>query len=213
MAEATVKTLRDVMRIAGESLASQDEIDAWESDHARQQREELIQLSGIGEVLGLGGADVVVADRCLETKALCFVRQWLASRRPMLILFGSKGLGKTVAAGWALSRMAGRYIEAQALCTMRRDHFGGPSEAYERALRSGLLVVDELGAEANVSDALATLHDVVNRRQRMPRRTLLMGNLDRASFLARYDERTVDRLREIAVVRRVKGESMRRGAL
>jgi DNA replication protein DnaC len=206
-------SLESVLARFEKTLASDDEIARWERRREEQARSELLALSGIGEVLTTGGADAVGRDQCESTRALELVRQWLASRVPVLALFGPRGVGKTVAAAWGLARTPGRYIEAASLCTMRRENFGAPSEGYLRAARAGLLVVDELGTEPNIDDAQATLHDIVNRRQRLPRRTLLLGNLDRGAFLARYDGRTLDRLREIAAIRKIDGDSMRKGAL
>jgi DNA replication protein DnaC len=208
-----VHSLESILARVEQTLASDDEIARWDREREEQARSELLGMSGIGETLTTGGADAVVRDRCESTRALELVRQWLASPVPMLALFGPRGVGKTVAAAWGLARIPGRYVEAQALCAARREHFGSPSENYHRLARAGLLVVDELGTEASVEDAQATLHDIVNRRQRLPRRTLLLGNLDRGAFLARYDGRTLDRLREIAVIRKIDGESMRKGAL
>ncbi len=202
-------TLEGVLAAAGATLASDAEVARWERRRAADARSELLSLSGVGEVLSRVGSELVIADKLRDTDALRLVQRWIASSTPALVLFGGKGLGKTVAAAWALSRVPGRYVEAATLCAMHRGDYGNPSEDFFRHARGELLVIDELGCEANIEHAIAALHDAVNRRQRLPRRTLLLGNLDREALIARYDARTLDRLQSFARFRAVTGESMR----
>jgi len=131
------------------------------------------------------------------------------------MLLGDPGQGKTVAAAWALSRCAGRYIRANELCELRASRWRG-RDRYQKHLTTELLVIDELGTEADISLAAPTLQDVIDARQRLPRRTLLLGNdLD---LVARYDARTLDRLgiegddHGIAILRTLRGPSLRVGA-
>lgn len=214
---AEVASLSDAlgaaMRKAEQALASPEEVAEWERAQAEDSRRESLRLSGVHDVLAQSALDVLASDTCEATRALVHVRTWLASRHPILALFGGKGLGKTVAAAWALTRVPGRYATAAKLARSSVAEYGGPDASYTRALRTRLLVVDELGLEPDKDLALATLHDVIDQRQKMPRRTLLLGNMTRRVFLERYDARTVDRLREIAVIRKVDGESMRKGTL
>lgn len=208
-----VRSLSEVLAETEASLATPEEVARWEREQIEQHRSDSLRMSGVLDVLALSGADAVIRDVCTVTPAMRLVREWLATKRPVLALFGDKGLGKTVAAAWALARVPGRYAEAAALCTARTADYGAPSDWYEKSVRAGLLVVDELGLEPDATVAAAALHDVINRRQRLPRRTLLLGNVSKRDFLARYDVRTIDRLREIAVVRKIDGTSMRSGTL
>jgi len=212
MGESIALTLEDVLARAEASLASDVEIAEWEREQASRTRHELLTLSGIGDALSQVGADAIVRDRPSETHCLRLVRSWLASRRPVLALFGGVGVGKTVAAAWALARTPGRYVRAHDLTRMRRGDFGQPDPDYWRHVRGELLVIDELGTEENAEHAGATLWDALDRRLRLPRRTLLLGNLDRQTLETRYDGRTLSRLREVAVLRAVRGADMRGAA-
>ena len=84
---------------------------------------------------------------------------------------------------------------------MRKGDYGRPTDEYQRHLRGELLVVDELGIEDRREDANATLYDVLDVRQRLPRRTLLLGNLDEDELKQRYDARVLRRLYENGVIR------------
>lgn len=212
MGDPIDETLAGVLARLEGQIASDDEVAIWESRRAADLRHDLIRQSGVLEVLSQKGADAIVGDRCLPTRALDLVRQWVASSHPVLCLFGSVGAGKTVAAGWALSRMPGRYVRADELTVMRKADYGRASDDYARHLRGELLVVDELGIEERADLATETLLAVLDRRQRLPRRTLLLGNLDAQHLAKRYDERVLSRLRESAIVRSVRCADMRGAA-
>lgn len=181
-------------------VASDDEIAEWESGQASQLRGELLRSSGVSEVLSTRAFTALTADRVGSTRALDLVRAWSVGWTPMLGLFGPTDAGKTFAAAWALSGTPGRYIESNALARERRGHFGGPTADYERAVRTGLLVIDELGREDDAVHAATAIDDVLNRRLRGSRRTLLIGNIDRATFIARYGERAWSRLKGVGMV-------------
>lgn len=213
MGDSIDGALADVLSRLEGQIASDEDVARWERRRAEDLRHDLLRQSGVIEVLSQGGADAVVGDRCRTTRALDLVRQWAASSRPVFALFGGVGVGKTVAAAWALARMPGRYVRADELTALRRGEYGrGPNEEYRRHLRGELLVVDELGIEEHAGHATATLYDVFDKRQRLPRRTLLLGNLDEATLATRYDDRILSRLREVGVVRSVRGEDLRRSA-
>lgn len=210
--------LASVLKRGMQSLASEDEIRAWEGELAVRNRRERLAASGIDERLDADGAEAIVHDRALDTRALQLVRAWVASSRPALVLLGDRGQGKTVAAAWALARCAGRYVRASDLCEMREAGWR-QRDAYQRHLRTELLVVDELGTEADLTAAARMLQDVVDARQRRPRLTLLLGNqMSREELAERYDPRTLDRLgtsgdeHGIALFRLLRGRSLRAGA-
>lgn len=194
---------------------SEDELERWEAKQGERARRDRLDASGISERLDAEGALAVINDTPRPTRALTLVRPWMLSSRPMLALFGDVGQGKTVAAAWALARVAGRYVTAQALCELRAAGWRERGR-FESHLRTELLVVDELGRERDAAQALETLMEVVDMRQRLPRRTLLLGNIDAATLIARYDKATLDRLgldsddSGIAVVRYLRGESLRK---
>lgn len=212
MADSIDGALAQVLSRLEDQIVSDEVVARWESRRAADLRHELLRHSGVLEVLSGAGADAVVANTCSSTRALDLVRQWMASSRPVFALFGGVGVGKTVAAAWALAHLPGRYVRADELTWMRRGEYGRPSDQYMRLLRGELLVVDELGIEEQAEHATATLYDVLDKRQRLPRRTLLLGNLDEDTLGTRYDARVLDRMREVAVIRSVRAKSMRGGA-
>lgn len=218
MGEATPidAELTRVLERGREVLATGEEIARWEAQQGRRDRAGRIETSGIGDRLDADATRAIVEDTLRSNvRALELVRAWLASPRAMLVLLSVEpGLGKTTAAAWALSRVHGRYVRAQELCELRAAW--RERERYDSMVRGELLVIDELGTERDATEARETLQDVVDLRQRMPRRTLLLGNLEPAEFESRYDKRTLDRLgvagddSGIAVVRSLKGTSLRR---
>lgn len=196
--------------------ATDEELAAWEAEETLRQRHERLVASGIAERLTESGIAALVHDRSEDTRALQLVRPWVAKNsRPMLVLLGDMGVGKTHAAAWALSRKPGRYIRARDLVEL--GHGGRSDRAhFWEALRTELLVIDELGLERDETEARDTLQDVVDARQRLPRRTLLLGNLTAKELADRYDARTLDRMGAksddagIAIFRRLRGKSRRR---
>lgn len=207
--------LRRVMERGAELVATDDELRRFEAQQIEHDRLQRIETSGISERLDEAGVHAIVHDRAKSTRALELVRAWVVSSRPVLVLLSrSPGLGKTVSAAWALARFNGRYVRAHDLCVMRDER--AQRQRYYQHLRAELLVIDELGLERNETDAKDMLLDVVDARQRLPRRTLLLGNLDKAAFVARYDARTLSRLgidsdhAGIALIRSLKGDDLRK---
>lgn len=202
------EALADIMAKLETRLATDDELERFEREEDAERRRQLLIDSGVAEVLSKHGLEAIVRDQCEPTRALQLVRPWLAGWLPVVAVLGETDAGKTVAAGWALARVPGLYIEANDLARHRRAAFGGPDSTFERAVRTQLLVVDELGAEDDAEAAAAALHEVINRRQR-GRRTLLLGNIDAKTFVSRYDARTISRLREVGKLFRVRSEGLR----
>ena len=208
--------LRGFLR-RGHALADEDESEEAVARTERQARRDRLEHSGVLERMDEDGVSAVVSDRLGATAALQWVRTWMLAPRPALVLLGEPGVGKTIAAAWALTQRPGRYIRAEDLCEMRKEGGRRGRELYQAMLRPDLLVLDELGGETDLPLAAKTLQDVVDVRQRVSRRTLIMGNLKtRAELVSRYDKRTLDRLgvdRDedgIAVFRFVDGPSMRK---
>ncbi len=176
----------------------------------RRKRHTLLEESGIADHMTDAACSLVVRNEQASAPAIDHVKEWLGTSIPMLALFGGRGVGKTVAAAFLLARQAGSYVEADELVRLRTAGFGPDRERYERLLQASVLVVDELGLERNEEIARLAMHDVVNKRQRSRTRTLALGNLDHAAFTARYDSRTHDRMREVAIIRGLVGGSRRR---
>lgn len=160
----------------------------------------------------------LVDDVATVTTAMAAVRGWVEARnakegKPTLVLLGGAGCGKTVAAAWALMRApAGHYAKMQPLTNLYRAGFGPDAAEFQAHIRSWLLIVDELTTERDVDLGRAALQEVVDERQTRDRGTILIANRTRAELRERYDARTIDRLREGAVVVDLADKSLRRGS-
>lgn len=202
-------SLTDLLERLEVSLATDAEIEAWESDREHTLRLELLRSSGIADVLSTRAQRAIIGNEVHPTRSMHWVRTWLASSRPILGLFGAPDAGKTFAAAWALTQVPGRYFQSNELAIERKAHFGRPSAQYEAARGCGLLVIDELGAEDDAVGAAKAIEDLLNRRQKHARRTLILGNIDKATLSERYGERTLSRLVGVGRVFRVGAEGFR----
>lgn len=184
---------------------------AREEAQARRHRRDQLERSGIDEVLTDEDVDVLVADELEPTLALRRVREWFLGGVPIIGLFGPPDAGKSIAAGWAIARHAGtaRYIEAVDLAMEFRADYGKPSDGFAAYLRAELLVIDELGTEDDAARARATLRYVLNRRRKGRRRTILIGNMDRAELTEVYGSSLMSRLTQKAELYRVPATGMR----
>lgn len=215
MAEALDDALRRILARAHAAVADDSEIRRFEAEQQARMRGERLEASGISERLDVQGAAAIVRDRPRRTRALELVQAWVLSSRPVLVLTGKPGLGKTVAAAWALARLPGRYVCAGEMCELWASKRDRDRDRFFQLLRTELLVIDELGQESSADDARAMLQDAIDRRQRLPRRTMLLTNLGRAEIIARYDARTLSRLgveadeHGIALFRHLKGTDLR----
>jgi hypothetical protein len=216
-------SLRSVLARISESApwVSDEEVARYERGRRIDERTERLRLSGVLDVLPTSVAEAVARERLDATRALDVVRRWAAYQRgtprprdprPVLVLMGDMGRGKTVAAASLLASESGRYVSAEELCRLHAARWGDDREIYQRLMRSGVLVVDEVGTEENPRIAQAAIHEVVDKRQG-ERLTLLLGNMDPAALQARLDARTWDRLRQLGTMVEVEGESLRRGDL
>lgn len=155
-----------------------------------------------------------------RTEALASVARWPQQcereGRVVLALIGKMGNGKTTAAMVAALRAlsAGEsvaYVKETTLIRWRK--FVSLAPMLERAMSVSLLVVDELGGERkHVDEAREAILEIVDDRLGVGR-TMLIGNVSKGEFSARYDARLIDRMREVGIVTECLSESMRgRGA-
>lgn len=218
------QSLEDALRrvVTGEVTpwATDEEIALYEAAKARRERHERVIALGLDQMLTDDGIAAAVDDAFAATVALDRVRRWVAYQagerthgsKPVVVLLGPPGVGKTVAAAWLLLAEGGRYVSASELAVLHSARWGAERERYQSLLGSRVLVVDEIGTEADRS-AAAAIHEVIDRRQASPRLTLLLGNIRKRQLAERYDARTLDRLRACATVIELTGQSMRRGQL
>jgi len=182
-----------------------------------------------GRVMRLRKAGVPLMDsafKVLEDRGVGGFADWeitsVARRfglgpRRILVLTGDLGRGKTTAAACvAFPRMErGRpgvvYVRERVLAkwlgSYRHDR------EWDAAIRCATLIVDELGTAVSPQDqerARMALLEIVDDRMNNDRKTVLIGNLARADFDARFDRRMIDRLRDIGVFHEDLGASRRR---
>ena len=128
----------------------------------------------------------------------------------ILMLSGKAGNGKTFAMASTVWVHGGRYVDAQEL--VRTSTFDDPE--WDSLATCHVLAVDELGAEATNSAFEANLYNLIDRRYRMGKRTLIGTNLNAAEFKARFCanglDRLIDRLKTAGTFVTLSGDSMRR---
>ncbi|AKF08869.1 hypothetical protein DB32_006018 [Sandaracinus amylolyticus] len=207
--------------------ADEQDLAALEQRSQREARRERLARSGIR--LRPDDRKALMNDELYPTQALRDVKRWLAAatRTPnpgpnFLFVTGGTGLGKTVAAAWALTRQGGRFVTmetflldyARYLRDVSRDRAAELER--ERYAAPGLLVLDELGTEADAVLARTALSWLVDARcARRRHLTIVLSNLAEADVVARftagiYDPRTWDRLRRDGAFAKLDGESLRR---
>jgi DNA replication protein DnaC len=164
--------------------------------------------------------DAIVDGSIGSTKAVEIARRWYDARsKPFLLMLGGVGCGKTVAAAClAVHAQRGeRYVRVEYqkmrdVANLYRAGFGDDAKAFDRLLRTGLLIIDELTTERDADLGRAALHEIVDERSARCLPTLLLANRTKAEIRERYDARTIDRWRESAVVIELADQSMRKGA-
>jgi DNA replication protein DnaC len=159
-----------------------------------------------------------VAFEC-DTDALRNVHRWQNARSTrsssfgVLALLGETGVGKTVSFGWLLAGLGGMYTTAEKLRASFASTHYRERELYLRALKTMVLIVDELGCESDAEGANAMLFDLMNSRRGTGRSGLFWtgfaSNLSDDDFRGRIDPRTVYRIEQLGVVFTCKGDNLR----
>ena len=86
---------------------------------------------------------------------------------------------------------------------------------FARYRRAAFLVLDELGTETDADLAREAMFALINARQSKRTETLVLTNMTKPEAIdaiksGRYDKRAADRLRALAMVVGLTGESLRR---
>lgn len=166
----------------------------------------------------------IIENKLEHTPALDAVRPPIAAAanghgiEAFIALLGERGRGKTTAAGWALAELGGSYLKIDRAGQLRKRERVSDGHEWDLALRSRVLVVDELGAERNAVDGELALLDLVDERQDFGRITILISNLSELDLFGdpdgrrngRYDPRIPDRLRSVWRTVQLAGESYRK---
>lgn len=134
-----------------------------------------------------------------------------------LILSGKPGTGKSHLAGAVLQSQLDRevlYATCMDVIRMVRETWRKDSERSERQVLSylgslDLLVIDEMGVQYGTDGEQTVLFDVLDRRYREVKPTILLTNQDAEGLKTYLGERTFDRLRETCRLVAFEWESYR----
>jgi predicted ATPase len=145
------------------------------------------------------------------------LRGWRPGK-PGVMLLGKKGLGKTHALKALINQHAtssyrAKFLEMAQFCKdLRSMDREGDGQYYARLFsHRRILVLDDIGEEKTTDFIASEIIAFLKRVMKEHQITLFMtSNLTADEFIARYHERTLDRLRELMVIIPVtKGRSYR----
>ena len=194
---------------------AQSDFEEWSARNtASAKKVELETVTAVAKVFRLRDeiASRLAGGSLHETEARRVVREWWASHktvRPLLLLLGNTGAGKTVAVAELATQTPYLYLQSARGARLASD-FGKQRVEFEEQLDTRcLLVVDEVGFARDIDREVSFVHEVVDARKSSRTPTVLISNLSADDFKSRFDERTVDRLREYGHVRTLNAASMR----
>ncbi len=181
-------------------------------ERARQCRmERRLQIAGIPLRFRTRQFDDYVADTPDKQHALKVAQDFAeqfsvhAKRGTFVVFSGRPGTGKShlalAIAQHVMRNGTAMYITAMDLIrrvrdTWRRDSEDSESQVLDLFSALDLLVLDEVGAQYGTEGEQVILFDVLNRRYRDMRPTILLTNLSKAGMKPFLGERSFDRLRE-----------------
>lgn len=178
---------------------------------ADRRRRQMLEAAQVPARYHGRGFDDYVAEAPDQVHALTVVRDYIerfdemASKGMGLGLIGLPGTGKTHLACAALqARLPGAavlYSTAMDLIRMVRETWrrdGGETETQvlRRLERLDLLVIDEVGTQNGTENEQHIIFDVLDRRYREVRPTILVSNQNKTGLKQFLGERSFDRLAE-----------------
>lgn len=180
------------------------------AESRERERRRLIDLAAIPARFVGKGFDNFVADTEAKRHALTVVRDFAeqfednARAGKGLILSGLPGTGKSHLAGAALQALLPRDVRYMTCLdliravreTWRRDSEKTEGHVLRYLERLDLLVIDEVGVQYGTDGEQTVLFEVLDRRYREVKPTILLTNQDKAGFKSFVGERTFDRLAE-----------------
>lgn len=183
---------------------------------ARQGRIEVrLKTSGIPQAFRGRSFDNFVVENADMQHAVDVVREFALnfwSRHVLdgavLVLGGVTGTGKShlalAAAQLVMARGTAMYLDAMELIRRVRGTWRRDATQSEEAMLNvlggeiDLLIIDEVGVQRGTDDEQMIMFDVLNRRYRDNRPTILLTNLDGRSFVEFMGPRVMSRLAERA---------------
>jgi DNA replication protein DnaC len=209
----------DYVRITDEDLAPIQE-DPYRLGLSPQEREDMrrtatesrtrLWLARVPSRFATASADDLTPEQNPGDR----VRRWWAERDVLTLVLRSEqpGVGKTHAA-YAVGNLAvadGAWATAWTMVTLN-DAFrpGNDPTAYDVACECDLLVLDDLGRERVTEWTLERLQGLLDARWRNRKRTIITTNLDGPTFVSRYGDPIVDRVRDEAWTITVTGQTRR----
>jgi len=152
------------------------------------------------------------AAAATETDALRGVRGWLQGSERWCLVLGPVGTGKSVAARWAVSQVldTGRWAFMTSAVRIAQLSTWDDAGELDRLERADLLVIDDVGAEAENDHARVTLRSLLDTRHDRGRRTLLTSNLLGGNLSRWLGARITDRILSSYVRVETSGASMRK---
>lgn len=197
---------------------------AEQANKAREARQrKLLGRAAIPERFIGKGFDNFTADTEAKRSALTVLRDYAenfdanAQAGKGLILSGKPGTGKSHLAGAVLQSQLDRdvlYATCMDVIRMVRETWRKDSDRSERQVLSylgglDLLVIDEMGVQYGTDGEQTVLFDVLDRRYREVKPTILLTNQDAKGLKEYLGERTFDRLRETCTYVPFEWESYR----
>lgn len=167
--------------------------------------------------------DNFVADTDEQREALAtaksFIDQWQHHKKAgtSVVFSGNPGTGKSHLAiailQTVLENGTGIYLNVLDLVRMVRDTWRrtgqSESEVLDMLGRLDLLVIDEVGVQYGTDGEQVVLFDVINRRYRDCKPTIMLTNLKSKEFAEFVGPRTFDRLKEGGIWQRFAWDSYR----
>ena len=194
-----------------------------EAEKAGGKIADLLKRSGIPKRFLIKTFETYQAGTPEQTKALELCRRYASKFDKCLdsghglVLTGKVGTGKSHLACAILQeimpRHVGAYTTVMDLVRLLRGSWGGKggdeSETLAKLGELPLLVIDEVGVQFASAGERVHLHDVLDRRYREQKPTILITNEDDAGLIAVVGERVYDRLTETATYIRFDWRSHR----